>query len=104
MIRRTLVPVDVKPPKPEDLSRPASRVTTYMDDRTVVPAGRSEAPPLDGRSNIPEHMPLDVLVNRTLVPRGMPVKPIERSAALQEAGATALDVLEARLVVPAHVK
>ena len=104
MIPRTLVPRDVRPPKPEDLNRPASRLTTYMDDRTVIPAGPSDAPPLDGRSNIPEHLPLDVLVDRTLVPRGMAVKPLERSAATQEAGVAALDFLEARLVVPAQVK
>jgi TonB family protein len=104
MISRTLVPRDVKPVKPDELKRNGSRVTTYMDDRTVVPAGLSDAPPLNGKSNIPEHIPLDVLVDRTLVPRGMPIKPIERSTASQEAGAIALEVLDARTVVPAHVR
>jgi hypothetical protein len=104
MISRTLVPRDVKPAKPEDLKRPPSRVTTYMDDRMVVPAGPSDAPPLDGKTNIPAHMPLDVLVDTTLVPRGMPVKPIVRTQASQEQGAIALEVLDARTVVPAHIK
>jgi outer membrane biosynthesis protein TonB len=75
-----------------------------MDDRMVVPAGRSDAAPLDGRTNIPAHMPLGVLVETTLVPRGMPIKPIERTAATQEAGAIALEVLDSRLVVPAHIR
>jgi outer membrane biosynthesis protein TonB len=104
MISRTLVPRDVKPPKPEDLHRSASRVTTYMDDRMVVPAGPSDAPPLDGKTNIPAHMPLGVLVDTTLVPRGMPVKPLERTQVSQEQGAMALEVLDARTVVPAHIK
>lgn len=104
MISRILVPRDVKPVKGDDLKRPANRVTTYMDDRTVVPAGPSDAPPLTGKSNIPEYLALGVLVDRTLVPRGMPVKPIERSAASQEAGAIALEVLDSRTVVPAHIR
>jgi TonB family protein len=104
MISRTLVPRDVKPVKPEELKRDGHRLTTYMDDRTVVPAGPSDAPPLNGKSNIPEHLPLDVLVNRTLVPRGMAVKAIERTVASQEAGAIALEVLDSRTVVPAHVR
>lgn len=104
MISRTLVPRDVKPVNPDELKRNGSRVTTYMDDRTVVPAGPSDAPPLNGKSNIPEHLPLGVLVERTLVPRGMPIKPIERSLETQERGAMALEVLDARLLVPAHIR
>jgi len=103
MIPRTLVPRDVKPVNPGELKKTGSRVTTYMDDRTVVPSGLSDAPPLDGKSNIPAHLPLSVYTERTLVPRGLPAKPIERSAALQEAGSIALEVLDARTVVPAHV-
>lgn len=105
MISRTLVPRDVKPITAEEFKkRAANRITTYMDDRTVVPAGPSDAPPLNGKTSIPAHMPLGVLVDTILVPRGMPIKPIERSQATQEAGAMALEVLDARMVVPAHVK
>lgn len=104
MISRTLVPRDVKPVNGDEPKTNGSRVTTYMDDRMVVPAGPSDAPPLNGKSNIPEHLPLDVLVDRTLVPRGMPIKPIERSVETQAKGAMALEVLDARLVVPANVK
>jgi TonB family protein len=104
MISRTLVPRDVKPVNGDELKKTPVRITTYMDDRTVVPAGPSDAPPLNGKSSIPEHMPLGVLVDRTLVPRGMPIKPIERSVETQEKGAMALEVLDARKVVPAHIK
>ena len=104
MISRTLVPRDVKPVTRDELKKPPARITTYMDDRTVVPAGPSDAPPLNGKSSIPEHMPLGVFVDRTLVPRGMPIKPIERSVETQEKGAMALEVLDARKLVPAHIK
>ena len=37
MIPRTLVPTDVHPLTEEEAKKPSRRVTTYMDDRTVVP-------------------------------------------------------------------
>jgi len=104
MISRTLVPVDVRPPKPDDLKKPARRTTTYMDDRTVVPPELSDAPPLDGKSSIPSYLPLDVLVNRTLVPRGMPAKPLEKLQEAAEYRAVSVAVLDSRIVVPAYVE
>jgi outer membrane biosynthesis protein TonB len=101
MIPRTLVPTNVRPPSPDEVKRPAKRTTTYMDDRTVVPPELSDAPPLDGKSSIPSHLPLDVLVNRTLVPRGMPAKPLEK---LQEAAQYSIAVMDERVVVPAYVE
>ena len=101
MIGRVLVPVDVRPLSKEEADRVPQRVTTYMDDRTVVPSGLSDAPPLNGRTSIPSHLPLDVLVNRTLVARGMAVKPLEK---LQRApSAVSLEVLDSRTVVPAQI-
>lgn len=102
MISRTLVPVDVRPPSPDDLKKTARRTTTYMDDRTVVPTELSDAPPLDGKSSIPSYLPLGVLVDRTLVPRGMPAKPLEK---LQEAAQYhSIAILDSRTVVPAYVE
>jgi outer membrane biosynthesis protein TonB len=102
MISRTLVPVDVRPPSPDDLKKLARRTTTYMDDRTVVPTELSDAPPLDGKSTIPSYLPLGVLVDRTLVPRGMPAKPLEK---LQEAAQYhSIAILDSRVVVPAYVE
>jgi hypothetical protein len=102
MIPRTLVPVDVRPVKNGEPKTAPRRLETYMDDRTVVPSGLSDAPPLDGRTTIPAHFPLDGLVNRTLVPRGMPAKPIERLAPITES--VPIAILDSRVVVPAYVE
>lgn len=101
MIPRTLVPTNVRTPSPEERKMPPRRTTTYMDDRTVVPPELSDAPPLDGKSSIPAHLPLGVLVDRTLVPRGMPAKPLEK---LEEAAGYSIAVLDSRVVVPAYVQ
>ena len=101
MIPRTLVPVDVRPVSKDEVRKAPTRTTTYMDDRTVVPSGLSDAPPLDGKTTIPSHLPLGVLVNRTLVERGMAIKPIER---LQHISPVTLEILDSRTVVPAFVE
>jgi hypothetical protein len=101
MIPRTLVPLNVRPVSKDEVRKAPSRTTTYMDDRTVVPSGVSEAPPLDGRTTIPSHLPLGVLVDRTLVQRGMAVKPIER---MQHVSTVTLEILDSRTVVPAYVE
>jgi TonB family protein len=102
MISRILVPKDVRPMKDGEAHKPARRFSTYMDDRTVVPTELSDAAPLDGKTSIPSHLPLDVLVNRTLVPRGLPAKRIERPESVSET--FPLEVLGSRTVVPAHVE
>jgi TonB C terminal len=103
MIPRTLVPVNLRPVRPDEVKQRGHRLETYMDDRTVVPSGLSDAPPLDGRTNIPAHLPLGVLVDRTLVPRGMPATPIERLEPMRES-AVSIAVLDSRVVVPAYVE
>jgi hypothetical protein len=103
MIPRTLVPVNLRPVRPDEVKNHGHRLETYMDDRTVVPSGLSDAPPLDGKTNIPAHLPLGVLVDRTLVPRGMPAKPIERLEPMRES-AVSIAVLDSRVVVPAYVE
>ena len=100
MIPRTLVPRNVRPLTDEERKRPAARVTTYMDDRTVVPPELSDASPLDGKTSIPAYMPLDVLTTPTLVPRGMAVKQFENIARPADYTTT----LESRMVVPVHVE
>jgi hypothetical protein len=102
MIPRTLVPTDVRPLRPGEDGKPGRRVTTYMDDRTVVPHELSDAPPLNGKSSIPTHLPLGVLVDRTLVPRGMEAKPLENLKPLSEY--VPIAVLDSRVVVPAYVE
>jgi hypothetical protein len=100
MIPRTLVPVNVRPVSKDEAQKAPHRLTTYMDDRTVVPSGLSEAPPLNGKTSIPAHLPLGVLVDRTLVPRGMPVTPLER---VEHVSSLPLDILDTRVVVPANI-
>jgi TonB family protein len=101
MIPRTLVPTNVRPVDKDEVKKTGTRVTTYMDDRTVIPSGLSDAPPLDGKSTIPSHLPLDVLVHRTLVPRGMAATPIER---VQHISTVTLEILDTRTVVPARIE
>ncbi|HXO04005.1 MAG TPA: TonB family protein [Candidatus Sulfotelmatobacter sp.] len=103
MIPRTLVPTDVHPLTEEEAKKPSRRVTTYMDDRTVVPSELTDgAVPLDGKTTIPSHLPLGVLVDRTLVSRSMPAKQFESFGPISEY--PALDILDSRVVVPAYVE
>ena len=104
MIPRTLVPVDVRPVKNGEAKASARRLETYMDERTLVPAGLPDPnlPPLDGRTSIPAHLPLNSLVARTLIPRDTPAKPIERFQPITEYVPVA--VLDERVVVPAFVE
>ena len=102
MIQRILVPKDVRPVSPDDLKKPARRLTTYMDERTVVPPELSDAPPLDGKSSIPQHLPLGVLVERTLVPRGMAGKRFEIPDGQPEYHTE--QILDTRFVVPANIE
>jgi TonB family protein len=102
MIPRTLVPTDVRPYTDNGDKKPPRRLTTYMDDRTVVPSDLSDAPPLTGKTSIPEHLPLDVLIERSLVPRGMGVKPFEQF--LPPSEFAPLAIMDRRVVVPAYVE
>ena len=102
MLPRTLVPTDVRPFTDNGDKKPPRRLTTYMDDRTVVPSDLSDAPPLTGKTNIPEHLPLDVLIERSLVPRGMGVKPFQQF--LPPSEFAPLAILDQRVVVPAYVE
>jgi periplasmic protein TonB len=103
MIRRTLVPTDVRPVTDNGDKKPPRRLSTYMDDRTVVPSELSDsAAPLDGKTTIPTHLPLGVLVDRTLVSRSMPAKAFESFGPITEY--PSLDILDSRVVVPAYVE
>jgi TonB family protein len=102
MIPRTLVPTDVRPFTDNGDKKPPRRLTTYMDDRTVVPSDLSDAPPLTGKTSIPEHLPLDVLIERSLVPRGLGAKPFEQF--LPPSEYAPLAILDRRVVVPAYVE
>jgi outer membrane biosynthesis protein TonB len=103
MIPRTLVPTDVRPPTDDELKKkkPAARFETYMDDRIVVPPGLSEAAPLNGKSSIPSHLPLGVLVDRALVPRDIAPKPFDLKPITDY---VPVAVMDPRVVVPVYVE
>jgi len=67
MIPRLLVPEKLSPVSaaPTDGRK---RAWTILDDRLVIPA-QLPVKPLEAESSIPAHLPLDVLGERTLVPR-----------------------------------
>src|ERR1700680_4018738 len=75
MIPRSLVPRDARPPA-ENPDAPPRRLTTLLDDRTIVTANLPHII-LDTRTAIPAHMPLDVLASRQVIPRDMPATPLD---------------------------
>lgn len=101
MIPRTLVPVNLRPVTEENSNQPAKRLSSPLDDRTVVPRDLPIAP-IDAKSKIPSHVPLDVLSSRTVVPRSLPIKQFENLPELPEY--LPFTVVESRTVVPAYVE
>lgn len=106
MISRSLVPFDIRPVDKTTRRAPGKRLYSALDQRIVIPAGLAALPadglPLDAHTAIPSYMPLDVLASRTLIPRGMPVKPFTDISALPSY--LPLDVLGAPIVVPRDVE
>ncbi len=98
MIPRTLVPLKISRVDPNAPPENGARRTSQLDSRIVVPSGPSTAP-LDTRTSIPLHLPLDVLSSRILIPRDMPVKQMEPSATAIPSHVP-MAVLETRVVVP----
>ena len=75
MIPRSLVPRDVRPATDRADAPPPRRLTTLLDERTVVAANLPRAD-LQTHSDIPAHLPIDVLASRVVVPRDMPATPL----------------------------
>ena len=98
MIPRTLVPLKISRVDPNAPPENGTRRASQLDSRIVVPTGPSPAP-LDTRTAIPLHLPLDVLSSRILIPRDMPVKQMDASATAIPSHVP-MAVLETRVVVP----
>ena len=96
MIPRTLVPTQLLP-QAKETAGPPKRVSTSLDSRSVVPPDISEFT-LDGHSNIPAHIPLEVLGQRMLVPRDMPTTPLDARSAIP--AHVPLTVLDTRVAIP----
>ncbi|MFZ0214008.1 MAG: hypothetical protein WAL55_14975, partial [Candidatus Acidiferrales bacterium] len=102
MIPRTLVPLKISRVDPNAPPENGQRRTSPLDSRIVVPTGPSDRP-LETRSSIPSYLPLDVLASRMLIPRDMPVTPMESSGSTIPTHVP-MAVLETRIVVPQEAK
>ncbi|HEV2385794.1 MAG TPA: TonB C-terminal domain-containing protein [Candidatus Acidoferrales bacterium] len=94
---RTLIPFDC--PAPAGVpGRSPRRLKTWLDVRTLIP---QDLPVIafSGGSNIPTHVPLDVLDNRILIQRDLPVQRFLLPAA-NDAQPT-VTAMDERVVVPA---
>jgi TonB family protein len=97
MIPRSLVPRDLRPAAAKADAAPPRRLTTLLDERTVVAANLPRAE-LQTHSAIPAYLPLDVLASRVLVPRDTPATPFD--AAMTHPDYAPLTVLDRRFTVP----
>ena len=97
MIPRSLVPRDVRPATERADAAPPRRLTTLLDERTVVAANLPRGE-LRTRSAIPAHLPLDVLASRVVVPRDTPATPFD--PAMVHPDYAPLTVLDQRFTVP----
>jgi TonB family protein len=97
MIPRSLVPRDVRPATAKADAAPPRRLTTLLDERTVVAANLPRAE-LQTRSAIPAHLPLEVLASRVVVPRDTPATPFD--PAMIHPDYAPLTVLDQRVTVP----
>jgi TonB family protein len=97
MIPRILVPRDVRPATERADAPPPRRLTTLLDERTVVAANLPRAD-LQTHSDIPAHLPLDVLASRVVVPRDTPATPFAPD--MVHPGYAPVTVMDQRFTVP----
>jgi TonB family protein len=97
MIPRTLVPVDVRAPSPNGAQPAPRRLSSTLDLRTIVPRDLP-VKQIDAATTIPDHVPFDVIVGRSIIERTWHVDP--RDGHIARKVETALDE---RTVVPAVV-
>jgi outer membrane biosynthesis protein TonB len=97
MIPRSLVPRDVRLAAERPTATPPRRLTTLLDERTVVAANLPHSE-LQTHSNIPAHLPLDVLASRVVVPRDTPATPFD--PAMVHPDYAPVTVLDQRFTVP----
>ena len=97
MIPRSLVPRNVRPASDVGDAPPPRRLTTLLDERTVIAANLLRAE-LQTNSSIPTHLPLDVLASRVVVPRDTPSAPFD--PAMIHPDYAPVTVLDKRVTVP----
>ena len=97
MVPRSLVPRDARLATEKADAAPPRRLTTLLDERTVVAANLPRAE-LQTHSSIPAHLPLDVLASRVVVPRDIPAMPFD--PAMLHPDYAPVTVLDHRITVP----
>jgi TonB family protein len=97
MIPISLVPRDVRPLADRAGAASPRRLTTLLDERTIVAANLPRAE-LQTQSTIPAHLPLEVLASRVVVPRDTPAIPFD--AAMVHPDYAPVTVLDHRVTVP----
>jgi TonB family protein len=98
VIPRTLVPVDIRAVNPAEQKVAPRRLSSTLDDRTIVPRDLP-AKPLDAATAIPSHIPFDVIVGRSIIDKTWHVAPRSNGVARRIE-----TVLDDRMVVPAVVE
>src|SRR5438477_9147405 len=97
MIPRSLIPRDVRLLADKAGAALPRRLTTLLDERTIVAANLPRAE-LQTHSTIPAHLPLDVLASRVVVPRDMPAIPFD--PAMVHPDYAPVTILDHRVTVP----
>jgi TonB family protein len=97
MIQRQLIPRDAR--LAAEAGGPAPRRPfTLLDARQIIP-GNMQGGPLEARTSIPAHLPLDVLASRVVVPRDTPAAPLDWASVYPDY--PPLTILDYRVTVPA---
>ena len=94
MIGRQLIPRDARLTAETAGRRPFS----LLDERQLIP-GNMRGGPLETRTTIPAHLPLDSLAARVVVPRDMPATPLDWASVHPDY--PPLTILDYRVTVPA---
>src|SRR5689334_263791 len=97
MIPRSLVPRNVRPASEQSDAPPPRRLTTLLDERTIIAANLPRVE-LQTASSIPAHLPLDVLASRVVIPRDTPALPLDY--AMVHPTYAPVTVLDHRVTVP----
>jgi TonB family protein len=97
MIVRQIVPRDARLAAEAGGAAPR-RPFSLLDARQLIP-GNMQAGPLEARTSIPAHLPLDVLASRVVVPRDMPSTPLDPASVYTDY--PPLTILDYRVTVPA---
>ena len=96
MIPRTLVPWNARPSA--ESAEGTQKTTTALDERTLVPSYFVHGP-LETKTSIPASLPLESIAARLVVPRDLPILPLETPRAEAPVRLRAVD-LDSRVAIP----